>query len=252
MLKLKSNLFGRTVAALAVFGAVAAPAIADLSGVAFRVEASNDTGTGAIEFGLNDLTYDKETNTWSWAQGSAIDILDEDEDIVATLQNANVFIQGDPSINLGFAVQAGGSDTTFTITTALLSFATIQNADGQAGAGFTITDVDNNGATFTALNGTGHGYLAQFNGAVPSGTDFTRLIGDFSAGAGKSASSSDNDPANGYRPVGADVDDMSARVQFRLSANDLGSGTNSYEIVPEPSALVLVALGALTLLRRKG
>jgi hypothetical protein len=252
MLKLRSNLFGKSLAAIALVGAAGSVANADLAGAAFRIEASNGTGSGVLEWGLNDLTYDKETNTWSWSQGSSIEILDEDEDVVATLQNANVYIQGDPSINLGFAVQAGDTDTTFTITTALLSFATIQNADGQAGAGFTITDVDNNGAVFTAGNGTGHGYLAQYNGVVPTGTDFTRLIGDFSSGAGKSASSSDNDPANGYRPVGGDVDDMSARVQFTLSANDLASGTNSYEIVPEPSALLLAALGALALIRRKG
>lgn len=251
MLKLKSRLFGRSLTALALMGAAAMPVSADLSGVAFQIEATNENGSGVWSVGLDQLSYDEESNTWSWSQGSSVDILGDDEEVIATLQNANVYIQGDPSINLGFAVQAGGTDTTFTITTALLSFGTINNADGQAGAGFTITDVDRNGAVFTAGNGTGDAYLAQYNGVVPTGTDFTRLIGDFSSAAGKSASSSDNDPVSGYRPVGGNVSDMSARVQFTLSANDLASGTNSYEIIPEPSALALLALGALSLLRRK-
>jgi hypothetical protein len=40
-------------------------------------------------------------------------------------------------------------------------------------------------------------------------------------------------------------------VQFTLTHDDLASGTNSFEVIPEPSTLALVALGALSMLRRR-
>lgn len=243
MLKLSGNL-GKALAALSVFGAAMAVANADLSGDAFSITASNSDGTASYSASLEDMEWDAESNTWTWSLGAPVELTDDEGDTIGWLNGGNAFIAGDPAINFGFAVQAGSSDTTFSISSAGLSFGTIASPLAQAGAAFTITDTDKTGATFDT--GRGKAYTADTDGG-----NFAKLVGSFSAGSGHSASSDDNEPDSGYTALGYSVSSMSSGVSFTLSANDLASGTNSFEVIPEPSTLALVALGALSMLRRR-
>lgn len=244
MLKLSGNL-GKSLAALTVLGA-AMTANADLSGNAFSVTASNETGTATWTASIEDMIYDGETNTWSWGLNTSVELLDpETEEVVAILNGGNAFVVGDPAVSFGFAVQAGSSATNFTISSALLSFGAINSAQAQAGAAFTITDTDRNGASIS--NGNSKLYNSKYNGT----TTYADLVSGFTAGNGNSQSQDENQPANGYNAIGGPVTSIESSVSFTLSANDLASGTNSFEVIPEPSTLALVGLGALSMLRRR-
>lgn len=241
----------RLMAALCLLGAVAA-AQADLSPVAFRIEATNLSGTGSFEVPSTSLQYNPQTQTYTWAQMTPVDLLSGTGQVIATLDQAALRYVEDPQINLSFAVRAGQTNTTFTIQSALLSFPAISPARGRASAALTVTDTNNNGATLSGLGTPGTGvYLAQYNGFVPSGTTFSSLIATVAAGPGGSNAASQNDPAAGYRAIGVPVTDMSAQIAFTLTAEDLGSGTTNFEIIPEPATLTLLALGALALVRRR-
>ncbi len=170
--------------------------------------------------------------------------------VVGTLQDAYTTLVGDPQISLGFLVQAGDVQTDFEISSALLSFPTINPARGRASSQVTLTDLDGDGARF--LGGrSGKGYLAQYNGYVPNGSTFTALIGDFVAPPGGSNALSENDPFDGsFRAIAGDVNNMSSQFRFSLSAFDTASGTSNFEIIPEPASIALLGLVGLTLLRR--
>jgi len=239
--------FKRTLCVFAVIAA--APfASASLTDVVFEIKADSDQGSAVYTLSMDDINWQRSQDQWEWSSGEVIDVKDANNKVVFTLSNVGMYYRADPQINLSFSVQAGAADTAFTITSGLLSFPTIQNADGQASSAFTVTDTNNNGALLTGGNADGNGYNAWYNG----GSLFAGQIAGVAVPAGTSSrSDSANYPANGYAPVGADVDDMQAQVKFTLSARDLASGTTQYEIVPEPSALVLLALGGLSLIRRK-
>lgn len=240
-----SGILTRALAALAIAGA-AYTAHAELDGLAFNVQASNADGTGSYSAPLSDFDYDPVTNTYTWRLGAPVDIMNDNGDVIATLTGGNAFVSGDPAVNFGFSVEAGNSDTTFTINTASVTFAAINNAQAQAGAAFTITDQTHDGATLSTLNQAGRAYNATYN----SGTTFADLVAGFSAGSGHSASSDENKPLTGYDNIGGPVSEIESSVNFKLTAGDLASGTNSFEVIPEPSTLALVALGALAMLRR--
>lgn len=244
MRKLSGN-FGKALAALTVLGAAVFAAHADLSGDAFHITASNDSGSGEYSVPVEAMSYDADTNTWSWSLESPVELTNGEGDTIAWLNGGNAFVAGDPAVNFGFAVQAGGLDTFFTITSALLSFPTIASPQAQAGAAFTITDTNHNGATLST--GRGKAYSAWTDGGP-----YADLVDTFSTlNDGNSASSDDNEPDSGYNLLGYSVSSMASSVQFTLTHDDLASGTNGFEVIPEPSTLALVALGALSMLRRR-
>lgn len=245
MLKLSGTL-GKSLAALTVLGAAVFAANADLSGEAFHITASNGNGSASYDAPLSDLTYDQGSNTYSWSLTAPVDLTNDNGDVIATLNSANVYIAGDPATNWGFAVQAGSSDTTFSISSAVISFGAIQHPQGQAGAAFTITDVNHDGATLSTGK-TGKAYNATYNGS----TTFADLVSGFSANSGNSKSSSENEPPSGFDNIGTPVTSIQSSAYFTLTANDLASGTNGFEVIPEPSTLALVALGALSMFRRR-
>jgi len=160
-------------------------------------------------------------------------------------QETQVHFAQDPVVDLNFSVEAGpgAGGTAFSISSALLSFPTISNASARASAAFTLTDgVDDDGATLSPLTGPG-AYLAQYNGYVPGGATFTQLIPAMAADPMSTTSLSEEYPGGGlYQSLGGSAYDMSSQVSFTLSPNDLASGTSVFEIIPEPSALVLMAV----------
>lgn len=154
-----------------------------------------------------------------------------------------------PQVNLGFAMQAGSSTTHFTVKSALLTFAPMVNPDGYAAAAVNVSDSSGiDGATLLGKSGTGNqfAYLAQYNGYVPGGATFNEQITSIVAPPFGSASGG---TTYGWFPVPGTVSNMSTQFDFTLTPYDSASGTSSFQLIPEPCSLLLLAVCAV--LRRR-
>ncbi len=224
-------------------------AVADTSDVVFEIAASNAAGSGVYTVLESDGAWDGEH--FIWQSDGPIEITGEGRDVIATLNAGDIELYQDPQVNLGFSVQAGATDTSFTISSALLSFSMINSPEGRASAAFTVTDTNNNGGSLTGLGPNSGSYLAQYNGFVPVGTAFAEELSQVDAPVGGSQFGFANVPALGYLPLLAPASNMSSMVTFSLTANDIASGTTFYEIIiPEPTGLLLLVAGLVCARRR--
>ncbi len=231
---------------------VAAPAsvLADVSDIIFRVTATNEAGTGSFEATFDQMIYYPVQQAWVWGTG-AVPIEDEFGTPIALLQNANVLLQADPKIAVGFSVQSGASLTTFTIESAVLSFPTISDAvsEGMASVSMNVSDAwGGDGVTLAELGAPGSGIYQTFYN-----TDqlFVNLISMVSAGPGGSGNMFQNYPPVGYTDVAGDVSSMHSWFGFTLTPGDIGGATSLYEIVPEPATFGLLVVLALVAVRRR-
>jgi hypothetical protein len=243
------NIHGlRAVLAVAFLGAAASLAQADLNGHPLVVTATTSTGLTSTwnltetmgQFHGPDWHFNSSSG-WSynfWSQGQ----------LLGTISNLNVSIIADPQVNVSFTATAGVVDTSFTFSSTLLSFPAFAGGTAQASAGITVADLNGNGVTLTGNNPGGFAYRADYNGVVPTGTNyasfFPSVTGDPSSGNSVSANL-------GPTFIPASVGDMSARFAFTLSAGDLASGTSNFEIVPAPAGAVALGLGLLGVSRRR-
>ena len=208
-----------------------------------------------------------DAHTWSgvatgqWSANGTIDytrsnwnLRDPDSGVVvAHINEVTMHYDADPVVNLFFSVQAGLANTTFTISSALLSFPGINPAIGRATAGMTLTDSDGDGASLTASADpvmAGGMYRAATNGyaGTYNGTTFATFFPGYAVVAWASSTVSD---VLGFIPVPGTVNDMSSMFTFTLSANDQASGTSSFVILPTPGAAALMGLAALSVSRRR-
>jgi hypothetical protein len=214
----------------------------EVSTTFFTIEVESTLGSESWSIASEDVDYDPLTFTWSW-NGANIALGN-----VATLNQANLVIVGDPQIALGFAVTAGVAETTVTITSAVLSFDPLVNPDGAASAGVTLTE--SGGEPMASLVGLagelGSAYAAWYN--VPPGTVFAEFV----PGLATATTISDGGNTGGYVPIADTVVSMQAQYSFTLSAGDQASGSSNFLIVPEPAGLALLGLGGgIALARRR-
>ncbi len=237
--------------ALVLAAAVAPAAFAGLTNTVFSVEATSAAGQGSYTVSIAQGHWVIDGYLYEWSLAQPVEIRDPSNgSLIATITDADASYIADPQVNLSFAVTAGPAMTNFTIKSSLLSFPSIAHPSGRASAAFTVTDGDDEGgATLTGLGG--ESYLAQYNGFVPAGTEFTQLIQQVVAPVSGTADLSEEYPGGGaYAAIAGPAYDMSSQIAFSLSANDLASGTSNYEIIPEPCGLILLVAGAGLLRRR--
>jgi hypothetical protein len=229
-------------------------AAAGLSDVVLRIEAANGRASGFLEFTQEDGWW--EGNIFYWQTQVPLEICDANGGLIGTFGPAAItsyVVPGrgranNPQVNLGFAMQAGDAPTAFTVKSALLSFDPMVNPDARATVGINVSDAIGDGATLTGNGPNGGSYLAQYNGFVPDGTAFAELVQSvvvldpFGTGTGAGDS--------GWVQILDTVYDMSAEITFTLTEHDLASGTSTFQLVPEPSSLLLVVAG-LAFLRRR-
>ncbi len=238
---------GPWIAAAGVL-ATAPLATAAFEGAALIIHASNAQGSGQIVIPIEHGFVGNNGETFTYTLPSSMAITSESGAHIATLVNFNELLIADPVVSIGFSVQAGGADTNFSITTALLSFPAINNPIGNASGSVTVTDFDGNGATIAGISGAPI-FEWDYNGFVPTGTNFANFVNGTAAGAFQSATDSAN---LGPVAVAGNVSDISGAVNFRLSANDLASGTGVFVIeIPTPGALGLASIAGLLAIPRR-
>lgn len=236
-------------------------AAASLSNPVFHILATNASGTAEYSVPDSALVYNAGLQAWQWSSAGSVTLTDQsnNEDI-ARLAQAAITLRDfgtatrSRQISMTYALEAGTSLTTFTVESSLLSFPIVPDslAMGKASFAAGVTDQNGDGATLHAVGPNGNGmYTAAYNGFGHAGSVFSNLINSVYAGPGGSNNASANDPASGYRPVGAAVYDMSAVLDFTLTAGDLTSASTGFYIAPEPTSAGLLGLVLVALLRRR-
>jgi hypothetical protein len=251
---------------LVVTACFAGPALADLApGVpALRIEVCfrNMCYSAPYEVTAEQLAWNGTAWTWQLTEPVTMSAQVEPGVFVSAQLKPTTGIEitpgsgrsGNPQVSLGFAMAAADEETTFVVTSALLNFTPLTNPQARASAGISLVDGDGeNGATLTGMGAAldvGGAYVAQFNGALPGGANFTELQTTPLTIAGASTAVHPQYPADGsWATIPGTVSSMQSQFAFKVSANDLASGTSLFQITPEPSALLL--LGVLTLIRRR-
>jgi hypothetical protein len=237
---------GAAVAAALIAGFAASSARADITGNPLVVTASTSTGLSSTWVLLptmgqtvGDDWHFQSSATWSyqfWDQGQ----------FLGSINSLSVHLYGDPQVHVNFSTFAGAADTNFTFSSALVGFPSITGGTANASAGLTVADMNGNGVVLAGNNPGGFAYRADFNGMVPGGSNFASFFPGLADPAGNSV--------NAFIPptvVPASVVNMSAQFAFTLSANDLASGTSSFEIVPSPAGAVVLGLGLCAVGRRR-
>lgn len=224
-------------------------ALAGVSETILTVTASSLRGEGSIAVSADQGYWDGDD--FFWSIDHALEIRDADNHLLGTFGPATVSFYADPQVTLGFSVQASDQSTSFTITSAQLSFPTIAAGMARADAAFTLLDFGVSGATLTGDGPTGGAYLTQYNGFVPYGTTFAEAIGQIQVIPPESLQTAEyySAPMGQYLPIGA-VSSMSSQIAFTLSPLALASGSANFEIIPEPATLALLCLGLMVARRR--
>jgi hypothetical protein len=220
----------------AVLGLAAQSARADFIG-AIHIDFQSGNSAGSYEFIL-PMNQDP----YQWTLAAPVNIYgSDDQQLIGTLRELHVELEGDPGVSLGFNVTANNSPTLVTVTSATVTFAPLFNPMAFASAAITVTDAGSNGANATGTFGGSLAYQALFNGS----SVFANLVSPVSAGVDSSATGSDRLPALGMISIPGAVTSIQSQFSFVLSANDTASGTSRFNVVPEPASLILVVLGLL-------
>jgi hypothetical protein len=220
-----------------------------LSREILQVEATSQLGTAQYIVELSEA--EQNNDVWSWFLPAPVELLGANDQVIATLEGASLDYVADPQISLSFVGSAGDHDTTFTITSATLSFPTLNPAEGRASAGVTVMDVTGDGASLTGnIGGGGKSYRAIYDG----GTVFADLVNDDStAVAFGTLIGSDASPASGFSPIAGGLSSMMTEFHFTIEARDSVSVTSLFITqVPEPSSLVLALFGCFVVARGLG
>lgn len=233
----------------------ALPSLAELTGSALSITATNEAGDSAsLQFAVPPGP-----SPWIWSSSETMEMRSPTTDELIAVFNpkrleSRVEYIDDPVINMAFSVQAGPSLTTFTITSALLSFPSI-TAEGRATVGFSLSDADGDGATLTGIGdpaGVQGAYLAQYNGfaGTLSGTTFAEVIQGMIANDFSSSTVAVDVPLFGFQPIPDPISNMSVLVSFDLTAFDLASGTSTYVIQVPPLSTEATSWGQIKSLFR--
>jgi hypothetical protein len=232
--------------------ALVAPASAGLSDVVLRVDAQQSRTSGFIELTQSDGWW--EGSTFYLQVDEALPIVSDDGTVLGTFGPAAITSyvvpggRSNPQVNLGFAMQAGDVLTHFTVTSGQVTFSPMTDPTGRASVGITVSDAMGDGAQLLGEASHGNAFLAQYNGLVPNGTTFDEAVSSVTFADPFGTLTTNHD--TGFLPIVAQVTDINTMISFSLTAHDLASGTSSFQLVPEPTGLLLLAAGLILVRRR--
>ena len=162
------------------------------------------------------------------------------------LRYLTLSLDGDPEFALEFDYEAGSAGNDVVIEKPVLSFATINQPTATATAAVTVTDTDGDGATATGAYQRGAFYDARYNTLSTAG-DFAFLVGGPITASPYLSCTGSQTTSPLWQPIGVPVSDMRSYFGFHLTPNDTASGTSNFKIVPEPSSLVAMLTGFVSL-----
>jgi hypothetical protein len=228
--------------------AFGASAMASVTDPFLHVTASNASGSGTFDVPLADVTMNA-NGSFSYVLPAPVQIM-SGPNVIAEITAMTSFVRpltgGLPNlISVGFTFFAGTSTTTFTVDSTLLTINPIMGEGARTSAGFTITDMDGNGATMAGTNGPGS-FVAQYNG----NTQFANVLPGTAVGPGGSQTMNAALPGGGAYTSLGNVDSMSSHWGFTLTGNDQVGVTSVWEVIPAPGTLALMGLASLSLSRR--
>ena len=231
--------------ATAAIAAIAGTASADITTVIFSITATNANGTGSYTFEIDPTQTSQ--GDFNWNLDEPITLTSEAGVEIATLNTAEVTTIADPVVSVAFNVFATQQQTSFQISSTVLSFPAISasNAVAQASAAVTLNDFGGGGAQFTP--GPNGAYQAYFN----NGNDlFASLFGS-PLSVGNNEITNFSSDTGAFASPGFGVTSMSALWDFTLSPGDLATGTSVFEVIPAPASAVLLGIGGLAATRRR-
>jgi hypothetical protein len=234
-------LFAVAIAAVSL-APISAFAVAIGPQVGVTAQAGDDSGTWSMT--LPPITSDG----YNWALSAPVSIFSSTHPgmLLGTIEGINITADIDPFVTFGFLVTAGAVDTNFTLSSPVVGFATISNGLAFASAAITATEggPDLDGATVTGLFPGTKAYQAQYNAV--SGI-FGNLVSPVvtAPGGGSNSGNERLPPVSGRLLIPGSVSDIESQFKFTLTALDSASGTSRFDIVPEPSSIVLVLSGAV-------
>jgi PEP-CTERM motif len=203
--------------------------------VTVDVQAGGDTGSWSLNVEPTD-------DPFTWNLPGPVDIKGQDnETVLATINNLTINLNGDPQAFVFFGVMAGPVPTAFSISSALVAFAPILNPQAVASGQLGVTDLNGNGVTATgSFAGGTKAFEARYNGP----TVFADLVTTpVAAGAFGSNSANEAFPLVGTTPIAGLVGNIQVEFNFLLTAGDLASGTGVFTVTPEPSSMALAMMG---------
>lgn len=156
--------------------------------------------------------------------------------MLGSIDNLEVELDGDPKVSLSFAVGAGPAGSTFSISSAVVSFSPILNPLSFATAAVTVTDDSGDGALATGLFPGGTFYQARYNSPAVAWANL--VVGPVVVPVDDSLTARGRRPfPSGREVIPASVYSIQSEFFFHLSANDSASGTSTFDVlIPLPSA----------------
>ncbi|MEO0511516.1 MAG: hypothetical protein AAF108_01280 [Planctomycetota bacterium] len=209
-------------------------------------------------------------NSYAWSLDGGTDnpqnwveVFDSAGELAFTIRNASVSVNspsldgeglqksatpGSASLVTTFDIFAGFQNSTIVVDSPVVSFDTLTNAAGRAEASVTLTPAGTP-ATISPIDGGI--YSADVNGSADSGTNFTTLLPEGTTAQFTGIDLADLSSSE-FTPIADSVSSISSQFRFGVTAGALATGTGTFEIIPSPATISLLAVSGLVAARRRG